>query len=356
MDSDLKTLNVFYSWQSDIKPDGHGRNLIRSALRNAASAVEAKIPGVQLNLDEATRGETGSPDIPNTIFRKIGASDIFVADVSIVNSGANVGRKMPNPNVLIELGYAAGLLGWKRVVMVANVSLGVIDSLPFDIKQKTIGPFRCPPQSDDAQKDKGSIASALGELTKFLTRALEGIVSASPERPVVAVVDEAAVRRQRDLKMLQSLLIYVNPDVIDGLLREAPRRIEDSVLTFWEDFNTLWTASSTHLYDETARELVGKLHVQWGSVMSHGEHYKSGVGDFCVWDTPGDLFPTRASEVDFKKAQREVQELRVGYSELMAHLRTNYVELDLDLLRKESWSRYQEFQRTFAARMELEDS
>ncbi|HYI03136.1 hypothetical protein [Hyalangium sp.] len=344
---DSRTCTLFYSWQSDIKPDSHGRNLIRAALRNAASTVEAKLPGLRLTIDEATRGEPGSPDIPSTIFDKIGSADIFIADVSIINSSASADRKTPNPNVLVELGYAAGLLGWRRVIMVANQELGTIDSLPFDIRQKRITPFRCPLPSGDATKDKNSVPNALGALSKHLADAIEEIVKLSPERPVVVATDPQAIKRERDLRTLRDLFQYLNPDIIDNLAENAPSRVDFVVFSFWESFHALWAASSTHLYDETANSLMVQVHQYWGELLSHGTHYDRVPGGFYVWHLPGDFFPSQASGEDYKKATGELRALIKAHFELVGYLRSNYVELDLESLRKASWMSYQEFQRTF---------
>jgi hypothetical protein len=88
-------------------------------------------------LDRDTVGTTGSPDIAQTIFNKIATSSAFVADVSIVTGVKRKGkRRSPNPNVLIELGYAVGKLGWHRVILVANTKFGPIEDLPFDIRAR----------------------------------------------------------------------------------------------------------------------------------------------------------------------------------------------------------------------------
>jgi hypothetical protein len=340
-----RTCTLFYSWQSDIRPDSHGRNLIRAALRNAATTVEAKFPGLRLTIDEATRGEPGSPDIPSTIFDKIGSADIFIADVSIINSSTSADRKTPNPNVLVELGYASALLGWQRVIMIANQEFGSIDNLPFDIRQKRITPFRCPLPSGDATKDKNSVPNALGSLSRQLADAIEEIINLSPERPVVVAADPQAIKRARDLKTLQELLQHLSPDVFDNLFENAPRRLDFVVFHFWEGFNALWTASSTHLYDETVSGLMRQVHQHWDEVLSHEDHYQRGVGDFYVWYAPGDLFPSPASEADYKKALGELRALKKAHSEVMDYLRSNYVELDLESLRRTAWVRYQEFQQ-----------
>ncbi|WIG98353.1 hypothetical protein [Myxococcus sp. SDU36] len=356
MDDGSRVFTLFYSWQSDIVPDSHGRKVIRDSLRNAMSDVESKISGVRLELDEATRGKVGSPEIPNTLFEKIERADVFVADVTIVNSGTSDERKMPNPNVMVELGYAAGRHGWGRVIMIANTAHGRLEELPFDIRQKVVSKFRCQPPSGDMKKDKGEVSNALGSLSMALSLAVEGILRALPERPVIAAVDEAAVRRRRDLKVLREMFLRLNPDVIDGFVESAPNFIDSHVMTFWEDFDSHWQASATHLYDERARGLMERVHESWGGAMSHGENYQmlpSG-GYSWVMPTQRDAASYVVVQNDFRAAKEDVRALRGAYSELLGHLRSSYVELDLDVLKVDSWRMYREFMISIKSKFESE--
>ena len=61
--------------------------------------------------------------LPPRFSRKIERAAVFVCDVSLINRGAGV-RPTPNPNVLVELGYALAKVGWSRIVMVLNEASG----------------------------------------------------------------------------------------------------------------------------------------------------------------------------------------------------------------------------------------
>src|SRR5437867_643324 len=106
---------VFYSWQSDL-PNSTNRGFIQKALERATSSIRTdgsiKIEPV---VDRDTLGITGSPSIADTIFAKIDSTDVFVSDVSIVTP-VDASRRIPNPNVLLELGYALKRLGWNRLL------------------------------------------------------------------------------------------------------------------------------------------------------------------------------------------------------------------------------------------------
>jgi hypothetical protein len=131
---------VFYSWQSDLDPR-FNRNLIEDALKQALRAVKRdKVAAIEPVLDRDTAGTPGSPAIADTIFNKIATADVFVADVSIINSSLE-GRKTPNPNVLLELGYAISKLGWGRILLVQNTAFGNPESLPFDLRGRRVVPY-----------------------------------------------------------------------------------------------------------------------------------------------------------------------------------------------------------------------
>lgn len=131
---DADTIQIFYSWQSDNDAE---RKLIRKGLTNAAKAL--KKAGKTVIIDSDMRGVPGSQDIPNTLFKKIEKSDIFIADVNLVFSSLHRENVLsPNPNVLIELGFAAAKLGWERVIMILDTETQRIEDLPFDIRQRSI--------------------------------------------------------------------------------------------------------------------------------------------------------------------------------------------------------------------------
>ncbi|MDD2563599.1 MAG: hypothetical protein PHU27_05235 [Salinivirgaceae bacterium] len=136
------SFNIFYSWQSDIPKN---RNTIESAIVKAIKElkkIKQKEIELEINLDRDTKDNSGSPDIADTIFMKILNSDIFICDVTIINNSLlEVDKKQrltPNPNVLIELGYAIRHLGWERIICINNIHYGKSEFLPFDIRNHRI--------------------------------------------------------------------------------------------------------------------------------------------------------------------------------------------------------------------------
>lgn len=137
-------ITIFYSWQSDL-PGNETRNIIQDGIKDAVRLLRDT---VDIEADRDTKGEYGSPDIANTIFSKIDDCDIFVADVSAVckyevtDKDGNVKTKyMPNPNVMLELGYATHVVGWDNVICVLNADYGAPEDMPFDIASRRLTPF-----------------------------------------------------------------------------------------------------------------------------------------------------------------------------------------------------------------------
>lgn len=131
-------LKIFYSWQSDL-PKNQNLNFIETSINDALKKLRQKETiSLNIKLDKATRNLAGSPDIAESIFTKIGNSNIFIADISIINKDYDKLRKTPNPNVLIELGYAARSLGWEKIICVYNKDFGNYNDLPFDLRNRRI--------------------------------------------------------------------------------------------------------------------------------------------------------------------------------------------------------------------------
>lgn len=134
----MQKFKIFYSWQSDL-PGNKTRNFIRECIDEAINLAQES-ETVEAERDEATTGTTGSPNIVTTLFSKIDNCDLFIADLSLCfTEDRQNEKKSPNPNVLLELGYAVKTLGWDRVICLCNTDYG--DKYPFDIAHNRITDF-----------------------------------------------------------------------------------------------------------------------------------------------------------------------------------------------------------------------
>ena len=174
---------VFYSWQSDL-PNSTNRGLIQSALENAAEAIaEDDTVAIEPVIDRDTEGVAGSPDIASTIFAKIDASHIIVADVSIV-CGPETKRQTPNPNVMIEVGYALKSLNFERIILVFNSAFGTIESLPFDLRMRRLIVY-------SAAREDRDRAAARADLARKLEKALRSALPLVPSPEIATTVAPA---------------------------------------------------------------------------------------------------------------------------------------------------------------------
>jgi hypothetical protein len=151
--STCMTDTVFYSWQSDLS-NATNRGLIEAALEKAAKAIrEDATIELSPRVERDTANVPGSPDIVATIFQKIDSASAFVCDVSTINAlSPQEIRRCPNPNVLVELGYAIGKLGWERVILVLNTAFGRVEDLPFDLRQRRAIAY----ESFEADRDRAT--------------------------------------------------------------------------------------------------------------------------------------------------------------------------------------------------------
>jgi hypothetical protein len=158
---------VFYSWQSD-RPNATNRGLILSALK-AACAELGEDPTIdeRPEVDHDTQGVPGAPDIVQTIFTKVDGAHVFVADVSIITTDAE-SRACPNPNVLIELGYAIKTLGWNRILLVMNTAFGKPELLPFDLKTKRVTPYCALPDDKERAPERKRLQGIFQDALKSI--------------------------------------------------------------------------------------------------------------------------------------------------------------------------------------------
>lgn len=125
---------IFFSWQSDTESK-YNRSYIKGLLNDFASRSDCSI-----EIKESVGDGAGSPNIVDKVISEIDKCNIFVCDVTPITTYKN--KKLPNPNVLFELGYAVCHLGWERIICIANESYGTIGDMPFDIRQNRISKYK----------------------------------------------------------------------------------------------------------------------------------------------------------------------------------------------------------------------
>jgi len=185
---------IFYSWQSDL-PNGTNRTLIENTLKDTAKEIGEENADIEPVIDRDTQGVAGAPNIATAIFQKIDSADIFVADVSIIGSAKK--RSVPNPNVLIELGYALKSLGHERIILVFNTAFGKIEKLPFDLRMHRTLIYQCAESVTDRTEIKK------GLIRDFKLALLAGFSHVTPKKvttPIIDIIKNRTASKKIDLR------------------------------------------------------------------------------------------------------------------------------------------------------------
>ncbi len=332
---------IFYSWQSDLPKDTN-LNAIRQSLRDAANEIENEIDETRIDIDEATRNTTGSPNIPKSIFDKISVCDAFVCDLTTTNGNApKEFKRTPNPNVLIELGYAIAEVGWDRIILVFNENHGTFPGdLPFDIDRHRATPFNVKDKKDKDGKTK---------LSKVLKEAIKAIVEKSPLRPSEQKTESPEQRKRKiSISNLKWALSTIHIPTFDHFIEEMPDRVYSRIFYFKDSFVSVLESNNFHVYDEKLLELLTKVMKNWDETLSYGQHYGSdGSGVYYKYYLPMDEFPNKTSQDDFNKLVKLGTDLKKDFKELLKYVRTQYLEVDVDEASKSAFEKFKtDFEET----------
>jgi hypothetical protein len=202
---------IFYAWQSDTSTKLN-RHFIHRAIENAIELLNEGIDiedAPAFEIDHDTKDVPGHPSVADTICEKIDQCAIFLADVTFVTKytkadGVAV-KWAPNPNVMIELGYARRAKGAKRTIEVMNTGTpvsGKPTDLPFDLAH-----LRHPIQYKltDA-KDEAKLDEKCAELARDLANAFRTslkTVIADEEKRNTATQAKAMIAAEERIKAVR---------------------------------------------------------------------------------------------------------------------------------------------------------
>lgn len=192
-------ISVFYAWQSDT-PEIVNRAFIREALKRAINKI-GEDPDIEeaLSFDQDTQGLPGIPSIADAILQKINHCGIFVADLTFVASTPKK-KKISNPNVLIELGYAMKAVGFDRIITVLNQAYGDPRELPFDLQHRRWPLLYRLKENVDPKTREEKMADLVGRFEVALRGILEsGAISTSE---VSSSAFEPAIPRWKESSFL----------------------------------------------------------------------------------------------------------------------------------------------------------
>lgn len=260
---------VFYSWQG-ISPNATNRGFIQGELEAIVKDLKTDDSIVlDIAIDRDTAGVAGAPDIGATILDKIRTADALVADVTIVNPKTIDDRKMPNPNVLVELGYALSALGPGKIVMVMNCAFGSPEDLPFDLKQKRVVTYSLP--------EKAEKGPAKNEFRPKLRAGLKAIIEAHQKHVVAKTAASAPARNEsvleairtsrpdqgpqakRFMELLADDLAALDPHERPGDRRQNLLNAIESARTLVDDFGRVAQSAAEMRATEAVKGIIGGL-------------------------------------------------------------------------------------------------
>jgi hypothetical protein len=215
-------MKIFWSWQSDTPP-ASGRDFVKSALSEAIEQMAEELAlseAERPELDHDTKDVPGLAPIADTIFDKIDSAALFVADVTLTGATTDGEKRTPNPNVLIELGYALKALGTERIVLVANSAGGFRpEDLPFDLRHRR-GPIT---YELGARPDKDATSKVKKALVKELASALRNNLGSFAPGPDVEPPQYPSVPEDRAIWFTPTQSIGLH-DTVTGKLHPGTAR------------------------------------------------------------------------------------------------------------------------------------
>jgi hypothetical protein len=318
-----KRINLFYSWQSDIDKDTN-LNAIRNSLRLCCTEVENQIPNLNINLEEATSNLPGSPNIPYSIIEKISNSDIFVCDITTINSECicNV-KRTPNPNVLIELGFAISTLGWNRIILLYNTNYGKFpDDLPFDIDRHRATNYAVSNKADKQGKDK---------LTETLIIAVKLIIEKNPQKSnEINNLSAEELKRKNDIEQLTRFLNSIHIETFDYFISRMPKNIYSKIFYYEAGVYDLTNSSTFYIYDTKLKEYIDTLIKYWHNLLMSSTYYhQEPNGQDYYYKMPADTFVSEDSEKEFHRLTKLTLDTEKLFKEFICYVRENYVEINL---------------------------
>ena len=218
---------VFYSWQSDL-PETRG--VIQWALNRAINNLNRDLDlDEPLRVDQDTEGVAGWPDITSALFDKIDQCEVFVADITPINGPNSDFRITPNPNVLLELGYALAT-GFRRtrIICVINTHYlpdGDLGKLPFDLRGSRPVQFALEDPTDrgvESGQEDPIRTEVRRDLAARLERALQETIQAiqaGRDSKILGVTPHLATDNLQSFQVVLDLQSPV-PFQIDYLIKE----------------------------------------------------------------------------------------------------------------------------------------
>lgn len=177
-------VTIFFSWQTTTEVK-YNRRFIYTCIEKSIKKLKLKPEFKEINFDlqEGITGEAGSVKVASKIVDdRIPKCDIFIADLSVVNSMSKLAKRVmnflgtnykpfQNNNVIYEYGVAYDSIGEQKIIAVLNKTYGSPNdnpsNIPFDLSHLRY------PIEYEFSKTKDNKQAAESDLINSLTKALK---------------------------------------------------------------------------------------------------------------------------------------------------------------------------------------
>lgn len=336
-----KTITIFYSWQSDL-PRKVNKNLILNALQQAKDELEEEFPDIHIIIDEATRNRTGSPNIVESILNKIENCDFYIADISIINNQETATKKMPNPNVLFECGYALNVLGTERITLLFNEHFGSLKTVPFDLLQRRISTYTADPETSRSNLSSNSVYSLMKEIL------LSWIQNNDRLPPIIRKTNIQFIKNQRDVDNLKKFFSCFDVYSIQKLYEELPDYINSSVhFDYITNIDYQIATLDFYIHHKKLNKLIKQFVNIYKAIMDTYPSCSYQIGSFPYQYKFGREGNGDAPLNDaFQEKRNKIDELSIKlYKNLkkildIVRMEDQFIEVDIDALGEQAWNSY----------------
>ncbi len=316
---------VFFSFQTWIGQKTN-KEAIEAALEKAKEDLKATIT---LEWSVATTDMPGAKNIFDEIQEKIQNADIYFADITEVAQKEN--QSLPNPNVLIEVGYAIGEVGWNRMVLFLNSAHGKIDFVPFNIRNNRISRYNL---SDEKNMEK------VEKLHKLVKDAIEAIIKDAPKRPSeLRNVPIEKLRHDSDVRNIRRLLSRCHLPSIQTDLKIRPDYALWAALDSWDHLETTVSDYVFNVHDDQLKKALKELEKCSQQINRYGHAYQLSPNGGKLKLSP-DLPSSPSLDEERNQIAETCQSAHIAIVTMRDRIIAAFPEIDLADLSEQAWQDY----------------
>ncbi len=306
-----ETITIFFSWQLTIPKI---REYLNEWLPSVINELQKAYPEKDIILDKDTDRCFGSPDIHDVVFRKINNCSIFIADVSLTYDLQDW-KKLPNPNVMLELGFAIRAVGWDRIILLLDKATGKPEQLPFDIRSHEVLLF------SKERKENQKETNAFNDLKDKINKIIDG----NPPRICEYGDSVNELRRLNDIYTIRDYLKTIPINSIDSFINDMPYKFNKNILGNFEEFESLIKSNNYYLFDDKIRNLFNAFFKLWDKCLSYGTcyEYNTKTDYFIFTDNPYDPY----QDSNNAELNKNIKLFQKSFKTLLEEIRINWSEI-----------------------------